>query len=391
MLVALTKQGSLFSLANKSFSKQELIKLREKTIFLCPVCKQEVVLKLGEKLAWHFAHKKNDRCHDEMEGETEYHLNGKKLLYEWLKNQGFDVHLEAYIKEAKQRPDLLVHFKKKSYVIEFQCAKISPEIFLKRTNTYRKYNYIPIWILGGNQLIRIKNNFFKLNSFHFLFVYRSLTKNNAVQLLSFCPQNKQFAKLTNISPLSVNRSFSFPTFYPLRNFHFYDIFQDYHQFVPKEIWLNSKSYWRQHRLRLTHSEQYVKDLYYRKGHPLILFPSEAGIPTPFYYFIESPTYIWQSWILETFVTNRKVGEKIHYTLILRAFNTALQKGVFRIRVMPLIENGSYNCALQCYLHFLCKLNVLITKDGQIFIKKRDIAYPKNLEQALKKDEELGVI
>ncbi|WP_169823187.1 competence protein CoiA [Anaerobacillus alkalilacustris] len=390
MLVAITKQGTIISLGDKFLDKQKLLKLREVKKFYCPVCKQEVVLKLGTKLSWHFAHKKNSRCHEELEGETVYHINGKKLLYEWLKIQGFDVHLEAYIKEAKQRPDLLVHIEKNTFAIEFQCAKISPELFLKRTNTYRTYNYIPIWILGGNQLTRDKGNFFKLNSFHWLFTYHSKLEKDRVQLLTFCPQNKQFGKLHNITPLSVNRSFAFPTFFPLDKFHFYSIFKPHSYLVPKEIWYRTKSFWRQHRLRLSQSEQYVRDLYIRKGHPLWLFPSEAGVPSPSYYFIETPTYIWQSWILETFVVNRNPGERFHFTIVKRAFHTVVQKAIFRIRTLPLIEFGSWEIAVQNYLLFLCTINVLTTTDGQLFVKKKDIVYPKNIEQALIEDKQLVV-
>ncbi|UTW70954.1 hypothetical protein KHA80_18295 [Anaerobacillus sp. HL2] len=77
--------------------------------------------------------------------------------------------LEPYIKEAKQRPDLLVKTSNNIFAIEFQCAKISSQIFLKRTRTYQKHGYILFWILGGNQLKRVKKQLFSTQSLSLAF------------------------------------------------------------------------------------------------------------------------------------------------------------------------------------------------------------------------------
>ncbi|MCT8140391.1 hypothetical protein H1D32_23445 [Anaerobacillus sp. CMMVII] len=112
MLVAQNEEGKFLSLSSLNLQKEELLELRQRKKFFCPVCYEEVIIKLGTKQAWHFAHKRKLSCIDEMEGETTYHIEGKKLLFNWLKNQELDVELEPYLKEVKQRPDLLVRTSK---------------------------------------------------------------------------------------------------------------------------------------------------------------------------------------------------------------------------------------------------------------------------------------
>lgn len=55
MLVANTSDGKRLSLGEK-WGKSDLIGIRSKEKFHCPECSQEVVMKLGSKKIWHFAH-----------------------------------------------------------------------------------------------------------------------------------------------------------------------------------------------------------------------------------------------------------------------------------------------------------------------------------------------
>lgn len=388
LLVALTKSDVPFSLIKTHLSKQELMQIREKHKFYCPACKQEVSLKLGVRHAWHFAHKRNNSCYEELEGETTYHINGKKILYEWFQNQGYNVQLEPYIKDAKQRPDLLVKTSNKFFAIEFQCAKITPQVFSKRTRTYQKHGYFPIWILGGNQLKRIKGNFFQFNHFHWLFANNISKQKRSIQICAFCPENKLFIKINDLNPISIQRTFASPAFFPLDNYIFPDFFQSISYRFPLPIWIKVKEFWRQPRLRPSRAEQFLRNIYIQKCHHSSLFPAEAGVPTDCYYFIDTPSYIWQSWILELFIFNKKLGDTIHLKLVYRAFQTLVQKGIFHVRHLPLMNSGSEFQAIENYLKFLCSLKILATKDSKFFIKINDIEYPKNNEHAKKCDHKV---
>lgn len=388
MLVAVTKAGQYFSLGNKYLELEKLRQLRKTEQYYCPACKQEVILKLGTKQAWHFAHKQRQSCSDEAEGETTYHIEGKKLLYEWLKMQGLQVSLEPYLQDAKQRPDLLLKSANKNYAIEFQCAKISPEIFLKRTMTYQTHHYTPIWILGGNQLKRLKENFFQLNSFHWLFSHELSSKKNPLQIISFCPNSNTFIFLRNIIAISTNRSLCMPKFSKLANSSFQSLFQTNKQQYSIETWLQIKANWRKPRLRLSHAELYLQKIYYQKSTPISLYPAEAGTPIVFLHFIETPSFIWQSWLLEIFVEPKNIGEKFHIKLVTRAFQSLVYKGVFELRSMPLQNRGSLFLAIKNYLLFLVELKLLSTNDGKLFIKNAEIQHPRNLGEALTKDKKV---
>ena len=103
-------------------------------------------MKLGSKKIWHFSHLAGGRCQYEYDRESEYHLSGKLMLYNWLKKQGIDAELEHMDSQMKQKPDIAFELHNQKYAIEFQCSVIPSEIFEKRTKTYFTHGVIPIWI-----------------------------------------------------------------------------------------------------------------------------------------------------------------------------------------------------------------------------------------------------
>ena len=54
--------------------------------FMCPGCRQEVILKQGYITIHHFAHKPGAECpyHDYHQGESTLHLGAKKEIYDAL-------------------------------------------------------------------------------------------------------------------------------------------------------------------------------------------------------------------------------------------------------------------------------------------------------------------
>lgn len=116
----------------------------------CPSCREEVVFKHGQIIQAHFSHKNKSECQSFSEGETPEHLEGKLFLYRWLKKEGLNVELEAFLPLLKQRPDLLVSCKGSKIAVEFQCSPISKEVIANRTNGYKENGYQVVWILGRN-------------------------------------------------------------------------------------------------------------------------------------------------------------------------------------------------------------------------------------------------
>jgi len=65
----------------------------------CPVCKQQVNVKAGEKRRWHFAHKNLSDC--PLKNESPNVLQARSILYTWLKSKyGDTVTVEKYFPES---------------------------------------------------------------------------------------------------------------------------------------------------------------------------------------------------------------------------------------------------------------------------------------------------
>lgn len=89
------------------------------------------------------------------EPETEEHLNGKRLLYEWIKKQDgvTNAVLEGWLPETKQRPDIMFNYHGKKCVIEYQCSPISSEYYDRR-DLYQSAGIKDIWICGTEKYIQ---------------------------------------------------------------------------------------------------------------------------------------------------------------------------------------------------------------------------------------------
>lgn len=384
MLVAITMDGNHLSLVEHSLSKTELLEQRKNEKFYCPACHNEVVLKLGDIHIWHFAHKKTEACAAQLEGETTYHITGKKLLYNWLKAQGLEVYLEPYIREIQQRPDILLKVHDKIYPIEFQCAKIPQQLFHKRTKEYRKLNYEPIWIVGEKQLKRITSNMFQIASFQWLFSYDS-NKLQAPQIFSFCPNQNSFIILHQLISITSTRSIATPTILPLTSTTFNSLLKIPNDHPSLEKWELAKINWRTYRVKISRSEKYLQKILYTRGIPLWLFPCEAGFPVRYHHFIEAPLFVWQTWLLDCFILHKSIGKSFHLSAVIRAFRTLCDKGIFRIRPLPLQKQGGEREAIRKYLLFLCKLGILSTENSTVFTIIKLIDLPKTLETALEQD------
>ena len=132
--------------------KQELIEaditVSRTDQYHCPACKQSVHLKRGAVMRPHFAHYQKEACDVFSEGETEEHIQGKLQMKAWLEAQNFEVEMEAYLPELKQRPDLLVTINHQKIALEFQCSAISIHKVVERTQGYQRAGIQVVWMLG---------------------------------------------------------------------------------------------------------------------------------------------------------------------------------------------------------------------------------------------------
>lgn len=138
-----------------AYSKEQLKKWAKKNILICPVCNKPYEYCHGEFVSPYFRHKEKNQCEDRYsEPETQEHINGKRDLYEWIKNQKgvSDAMLEGWLPETKQRPDIMFKYNGEQYVIEYQCSPIASE-YIERHELYKAGGIKDIWILGTDKYI----------------------------------------------------------------------------------------------------------------------------------------------------------------------------------------------------------------------------------------------
>lgn len=198
ILVAKTKKQELFYLTGKH-SRKELQEIRSHEQFFCPSCHAPLLLKIGEIIIPHFAHKSLSDCDHFSEPESSLHLHGKLLLHQFFQQLNFTVELEKHLSQIRQRADLLVDGK---YAIEFQCSTIPVPQLKQRSEGYRQLSMQPIWIQGLKQPCREEIGLLRIKS------HEAAMRQNAGPIsfiLLFHPPGNRFYYHSNLFYVSSNR------------------------------------------------------------------------------------------------------------------------------------------------------------------------------------------
>jgi len=218
LLQAKLQNGTTIIPASLPTRKRKELKA-EKPIFYCPTCQEEVILRSGEKVTAHFAHRSHSSCPSSAGGESAYHQQGKLLLYEWLTRQRLTVELEVYLPEIQQRPDFLLHLNGRRIAMEYQCSKISADEIMKRTNGYYKNDMHVIWILGEKLLKRVGKQTINLDSFTKSCMHQ-FSHSYPPSLFYFCPYTSNLIKFQDLSFLRQTLATGKFTIAPLKTFNF---------------------------------------------------------------------------------------------------------------------------------------------------------------------------
>jgi competence protein CoiA len=389
LLVALLKNGSPISLLD-DWTKQQLERLRKQEIFVCPVCKSEVVLKIGKKRISHFAHRKEAVCAIESETESSYHLAGKADLYKWLKRQDIEVQLEPYIQRIRQRPDLLAVYKRKVYAIEYQCSTISEEMFHKRTASYMKAGIQPIWIVGAHRLHYIHSHFLKLSSFQWLFA-QYVSSTSFPVIFSYCPKTQRFFRIFPLIPLSVCTTYSISTIHRMEHLSFAELFTRTSISFPNlfwEKWRLQKRRWRLTYMMYRNKEnRFVCSCFYKHNITPALFPIEAGLPLKYGCFFETLPFVWQTYVL-IIIMKKQTNSIFSFSDVYSSFSQMVRTGKVRIRNFSTGISNHYSRAINEYLLLLVQLGYLQRIERTTFQIIKPFTIPKTIEEALQKDTEL---
>lgn len=385
MLSALNEKGELISLVKTTDTEQL------KQNYFCPVCREPVLVKAGSTRRWHFAHHHNTNC-GATESESEYHLQGKELLYEWLQEQNLAVELETYFPEIKQRADLYIQSPVNT-PIEFQCSTIRDSLFSSRTVNYMQIRKKPLWILGGSRLNRVGSSTFRLRRMDWLALNETKQAPHNPFLLYFCPKTDLFALITNVIPYSTTQISGDLQFLRRTELKYTALYEHRplmnQSKTQKKQWLQMKTNWRMYPYRRrTTAYRYVSRMLQSLNKEIPLFPREAGLHSQYLFWIETPPHIWQTWLLIQCILPLSEQETVHFRNVYEQFKRLVKKQIFVVRSLPLIERSHYSFALMNYLLLLCNVGILTRVGKSSFKKNAQIQIPHTLDHALEMDKQL---
>lgn len=283
MLVAYTEQNEPFIL-NSSMPQTTLHQLRKSKKFYCPLCKQQLLFKIGSLKIPHFAHFSKSNCEYLFsDRESEIHLKGKEQLYNHFKALKLNAELEPYLPSIQQRPDILLQDQtEKRFAIEFQCSSISHERLVERDEGYASEKIFPIWIPNTpNNIVRKGIQKISLTKNHQQFLHSS---EHHPYLMTYNPNVRQFFYISNLIYLQGNRFISKVQAIPITQ-------QKFPFYLPKPLTQNEfkqfllinneeKHKYLQRRVLL--SRRGVRDILLRSAYELRLnlhaLPNYIGIP-----------------------------------------------------------------------------------------------------------------
>ncbi|MBT2678227.1 competence protein CoiA [Bacillus sp. ISL-35] len=380
MLVANKSNGEVFSLANGK-AKKELEKIRSREKFYCPDCGEEVIMKLGSKKIWHFSHTASGSCQYEYDRESEYHLSGKLKLYNWLKKQGIYAELEKFDQQMRQKPDIAFDWNGQKYAIEFQCSIIHADIFEKRTKTYLEHDVIPIWIAAENLIKRKSHMVVSMNHFLYLFLRRP---HNDWNFPAFCPISGQLINLHGSIPISTRKAIAILEVKNLSQTSIEDLLNPKARHQPFiKIWQTENQKLKSRYLMNPGAWQnrFLKELY-RNRLSLLTLPPVLGLPVHFSPYIETPSFIWQTYLYLDVFRQHKIGEFIHYPQIQDAFAKRVKKGDIRLRVLPAAGERDAWYALAEYVFLLTKVGYLEKINSGMVKVQKEIEIPSSIDRQL---------
>jgi len=352
-------------------------------LFFCPQCNGQVIIKAGPKTIPHFAHKNVTHCIHQ-KGEGEYHEQGKLLLYNWLKRQKYAVHLEKYLPEIKQIPDLLLEINDNRIALEFQYSKITTSEIIKRNVGYKKANIRPVWILGEKLLKRYSNRTFKMNFFTSQFIHH-FSKTSCTTLFYFCPHSKNIIIVNDIYMMQMKRALARFTVQKLDSLPFNKLFKK--RLLSKEklftLWVKEKKKFRLNRRQ----NIYGRELQWRKwlyNQRLFIenLPACIYLPIRSQYLFKSPPWQWQSHLIIDLIHPLQIGE---------TFTLKMAKKILRNKMHDLSKITSLEYVVDPvveYLEYLKMIHIIVEIKRNFYMKNRSVRFYKNIEEAMVGDKML---
>jgi competence CoiA-like predicted nuclease len=371
MFRAKCSNGQDIFLNDVCWSKALLTKMRKSYTFHCLICAEEVVLKLGERKAWHFSHRQHSLCTDRhYRNESEDHKIAKLEVYRWLDSYKLEPKIEHYLEDVRQRPDVYVKVNNRKLALELQLSYLNKEQFLKRYFSYKDHDYETVWIGILRKPIQRKSFYYPLSHVDFLLIrpspfphaiYYSLVTHRWIVFSNFfyVTPRKTFVRVTPI-PLTVSPHclfFNLDVFLTETKKDQYNRLEEY-----IAVWKSQTIKVRTARHpTLTKAERNVLHLLQRHNMALNYFPAICNIPLLSQYICDSAPYLWQTWVVIGYINSKPLGETFSLSQLTQWFITNHHQIGLSFRLSVLHVKQHIRQLLSDYLNVLCRFNVLEKK------------------------------
>lgn len=378
MLIAALDDGRAISLVSSSFSRSELSLLRNKERFYCPVCRSPVLLKLGMKKKWHFAHHPKHPCMIETEPESAGHLIGKEDLFIWTRANGRAPELECYIPAIRQRPDIYLPGIR-PIALEYQCSTISEETLNARTRGYQSQGIHPIWILGGarQKKARLLTRLSGFETLTIQYAHRHASSHpfsSSYYVCYYYPSEKRLCFAGQLHCASKTMYISQETNQMISITKPFQMIMPELSFSPesfKQDWVDCK---RRRRLyvspHLSHEEYWLRRQAYQLRLNYSYFPAFVGLPHEDYIHFSLPPCLWQMWLY--FVMGRcPVDLWLTPEMVLRSGKMKGAELFFSKRNLPLCPERSLTDVIKTYLDQLVQLRA-VERKGNAYRMRRSL-------------------
>ncbi|WP_077623050.1 competence protein CoiA [Sediminibacillus massiliensis] len=380
MLSAYNQNGQLINFIG--LTKPEINMRKQGQKYFCPICEETLILKAGRKNIPHFSHLPNSDCPFQHDGEGEYHEQGKLDLFQWLRNQGVQAELEKYLPLIKQRPDILFSIGNKTIAIEYQCAKLSMDDYLKRNEGYIQTGITPIWILGSNRMKRKKTGMLYSGTQERAFIHR-FSSTFPLTLYFYCPNTKILSVYQHIQVVGRNRLLGQWVHRPLSRTSFKSMFQEHapnNQFLQQ--WKKEKHLFRTKPPTLYQSREektWRNWLYIKHTHNSLL-PGIIYLPVSGQYRMKSVPWIWQSRLCLDFLHSLPPFKATSLSVLFEKMdNHFITDASFPLITAP-------PDPLKEYLQLLEYLGFVTFVSNTEFMRINPINFPENVEEGLREDD-----
>lgn len=379
--------GEQVSLLNRNWKRKELEEERQKYKYYCPACHHELILKLGYKQTWHFAHRKQASCESAVRGETEIHHRAKLLIYEWLKNFGYNPFIEHYLKEVRQRPDVFVTIGGKQVVFEVQQVPIPDEIFRKRSENYKKLHIDERWV--GIHTEESLTYFYPTKR-HFSFMMKTKPELHSIVLDL---ERKTWVIYKYFRFISPHKVLALPHYFSMKNAP-----KDFLRLKNLQPIMNKGkfdqlyfSYWKNEvrkkrqkvYLSITPTEKYVLTIFQRYFLNLNYFPPICALPlTANVYFT---TFWWQAWLMLEYIMKTDINGTISVRHAVNKLMELIDKKFFHLRPLQKQKRDMVREGVIQYFQALTNFSLLEQKFAGIYIVKKHVAMDKQLDMLMKED------